>query len=250
MTYPPIEITATERNEMVMYFIKKLKLKYVKLDYELPVADYRIGNIHIELKASINDAVSSIEKNRMNNQAFDLSANLRAAFIVILGNPQVELQDLGFKLNSFIAQMVSLSLRVANAGVMGHINLVTLYSELEFVLWLKHIQKRATNFTPREPLAEKLRKFSRDPEYSIPFMLEATPGLGPELSKAFLSHFGSVQAVMNAEVEELMEVPKIGKKKAERYYNFWRFDWRDYIYQSTQVFDDEQLEKVFQDKEN
>lgn len=46
-------------------------------------------------------------------------------------------------------------------------------------------------------------------------VIESLPMVGPLLAENILSHFGSVEAVMNANVKDLMKVPGIGKKKAE-----------------------------------
>ncbi len=40
------------------------------------------------------------------------------------------------------------------------------------------------------------------------------PGIGPKLAKSLLKHFGSVKAIADADPGELIDVEKIGKKKA------------------------------------
>lgn len=51
------------------------------------------------------------------------------------------------------------------------------------------------------------------------------PGVGTRLSKALLKRFGSVRGVANATVEELMEVEKIGKKKALQIHKTLNFSY-------------------------
>ena len=114
-------------------------------------------------------------------------------------------------------------------------NHITLFSELEFVYWLKHIQKRALDFDYREPLAEKLVKYSRKLEYSIPFLVQTIPDIGEELARALLLHFGSILAICKASIKDLKEVPKIGQKKAEYIYNFVREDYRNLHYTPKQI---------------
>lgn len=48
------------------------------------------------------------------------------------------------------------------------------------------------------------------------FVIEGVPGVGPTTSSKVLQHFRSTLAFMNASVEDLMAVPGLGKKKAER----------------------------------
>lgn len=47
------------------------------------------------------------------------------------------------------------------------------------------------------------------------YVIGNLPGVGPKLAKALLKHFKSIKRIANAKEEELMEVDKIGKKKAE-----------------------------------
>lgn len=53
-------------------------------------------------------------------------------------------------------------------------------------------------------------------------ILSAFPDLGPKYARALLTAFGSLKAVMNAEKEELLQVPGIGAKKAEMIYELSR----------------------------
>ncbi len=50
----------------------------------------------------------------------------------------------------------------------------------------------------------------------------AFPDLGPTYARALLNAFGSLKAIMNAEKEELLQVPGIGAKKAEMIYELSR----------------------------
>ena len=68
----------------------------------------------------------------------------------------------------------------------------------------------------RKPASSKLPV--KDRRY---YTLSALPLIGESLSKALLDHFKNIAAVANATVEELQEVPKIGKKKAERIYEIF-----------------------------
>ena len=53
--------------------------------------------------------------------------------------------------------------------------------------------------------------FPKLPEYII----ESLPGVGRNLSKSLLKEFNSVKKIFNSNTEELRNVDKIGKKKAE-----------------------------------
>ena len=45
--------------------------------------------------------------------------------------------------------------------------------------------------------------------------LDAIPGIGPARRKALLSHFGSIDAIRKASVEELSSAPKMTRDTAE-----------------------------------
>jgi ERCC4-type nuclease len=48
------------------------------------------------------------------------------------------------------------------------------------------------------------------------FILCGFPGIGRDRAKALLLHFGSLNAILSAKVGEIMQVPGIGKKTADR----------------------------------
>lgn len=53
-------------------------------------------------------------------------------------------------------------------------------------------------------------------------ILNKIPGVGPARRRALIRHFGSVEAIMNASLEDLEKVPSIDKRTAREIYNFFR----------------------------
>jgi excinuclease ABC subunit C len=51
-------------------------------------------------------------------------------------------------------------------------------------------------------------------------VLDEIPGVGPKRKKALIRHFGSVRAIREAGIEELMEVQGISRKIAEEIYQY------------------------------
>ncbi len=78
-----------------------------------------------------------------------------------------------------------------------------------------NIAKREQNCAVREPSLKGAAR-AHTPEQFKEYIVGNLPGVGPKLARSLLKHFGTVKGIANAKVEELMEVEKIGKKKAER----------------------------------
>ena len=55
---------------------------------------------------------------------------------------------------------------------------------------------------------------------SLTSELRDIPGVGEEMAKAILRHFGSVSKVRSASIQAIQEVPKVGPKLAEKIHSF------------------------------
>ncbi|MDO8628728.1 MAG: ERCC4 domain-containing protein [Nanoarchaeota archaeon] len=68
----------------------------------------------------------------------------------------------------------------------------------------------------RSPLSlvQKRKGFSVSQWQEI--IVQSLPSVGPTLAKSLLKHFGSIEKVFAASVDDLMKVDKIGKKKAQQ----------------------------------
>ena len=52
-------------------------------------------------------------------------------------------------------------------------------------------------------------------------ILDDIKGIGPARRKALMKHFGSLEDIQNADIEELMKVPSMNKAAATEVYNFF-----------------------------
>lgn len=57
------------------------------------------------------------------------------------------------------------------------------------------------------------------------FTIASIPGLGTQLAKPLLEHFRTIEKLVGASLDELQEVPLIGKKKASMIYEFLRKEY-------------------------
>ena len=69
----------------------------------------------------------------------------------------------------------------------------------------------------REPRIVGSKRAFTNSQWQV-LMLSSIPGIGPKLARSLISRFKTVRNVASAAPEELMEVEKVGKKKAERIY--------------------------------
>ena len=67
----------------------------------------------------------------------------------------------------------------------------------------------------REPKLH-VHKTARTLEEQQEYLISAIPSVGPSVAKNLLRHFGSIERVIAASMEELQEVDMVGPKIAER----------------------------------
>jgi Fanconi anemia group M protein len=70
------------------------------------------------------------------------------------------------------------------------------------------------------------KRRSPSPQKTQRYILETIPGIGPHLAKALLQQFGNLQAVFDAAPDDLMEVPGIGRSRAEKIRTLLQRDYR------------------------
>lgn len=84
----------------------------------------------------------------------------------------------------------------------------------ETVAWLVHFHRRATSKGEAKKYIRPSARRKASFEEQQLWVLSSVRGLGRSYAERLLQHYGSVRAVMNADMESLCEVEGIGKKKA------------------------------------
>jgi Fanconi anemia group M protein len=201
-----------ERNFML---IEKLNELGAELEFHnLPVGDYILSDRVCVERKRINDFENSI----MNGRLFDQIERLRASFpkpIVILEGDGSE-----YRLGSNVITGTIISLYTDyDAQVILSAN------EDETAEILYTIAKREQEKKEREPrLIGTKRAFTNEEWQRL--ILSSIPGVGPKLAYELLKEFKSIKNVVNASVDELMKVDKIGKKKASRIHEILNFEYK------------------------
>ncbi|MFH0986666.1 MAG: ERCC4 domain-containing protein [Candidatus Micrarchaeota archaeon] len=192
---------------------------FIKLrEKALPVADYIVSErVAIERKTG-SDFVSSIIDGRVFTQAEELVGNYTNPLIIIEGDV------FGVRnINKNAVQGALFSLMI-DRGI------PVLMSEsasrtAEIIALLAKREQLGKSHVTR--LRGEKKKFTGS--MGQQFIVESLPGVGPELAKNLLNHFGSVGAVFDATEKQLCEVDKIGEKKAKEIFELINLKWKNKI---------------------
>ncbi len=171
---------------------------------QLPVGDYILSDrVCIERK-TVQDFEKSIIDNRLFEQTKRLSLSFNKPIILIEGD------ESEFRLGENV--ILGAMLKIYHDF---NIQVIRSRDALQTAVILAKFAEKEQIPDAREPRLTGMKKAFSDYERKM-MILEMLPGIGPQLAKRLLGHFGSVRGVISASADELCEVEKIGKKKAER----------------------------------
>lgn len=169
----------------------------------LPVGDFVLSERVVCERKTRNDFEQSIIDGRLFEQARRMRESFECAFVVVEGESFEE--------------------RVRREALLGALS--ALLTDFNVSVFFTRDRKRTAELlfavAKREQLVEKreLRLLGVKRVFTLAqqqqLVLETLPLVGPKLAKQLLAHFGSVQKVANASVKELLEVEKMGEKKAK-----------------------------------
>jgi Fanconi anemia group M protein len=193
-----------ERNLEIVNGLEESGLKLVFS--QLPVGDYILSDrICVERKTA-SDLENSIINSRLFEQLERLKASFEKPMLIIEGN------GYDFRLNGNVILGAVLKVYVDYG-----IQVLWSNDSLETADVLAAIAKREQNRKEREPRLLGLKKAYTEYQWQL-LILSSIPGIGTKLARNLLDHFKSIRSIVTADIEELMEIDKIGKKKAARIY--------------------------------
>lgn len=187
---------------------------------ELKVGDYFCGDISVEgtyvgipvERKEIGDYLRSLNDGRRDEQLYNMSYGFPLSYIVTIGSPSRALRGTKLTVNAYISSLVGASLKRAPDGVGGQVVTVNLEGEPEFVLFLKYLDEKVKEGSfARVPV---MQKRTWKPEELLVYVVSSLPGIGSKTAEKLLKSFGSVRGVMNASMEQLLEVDGVGPKRA------------------------------------
>ncbi|MDO8480989.1 MAG: DEAD/DEAH box helicase [Nanoarchaeota archaeon] len=169
-------------------------------------ADFMLSNrVGVEFK-NVQDFVDSILDGRLMDQIRELKRNFERPIILIEGTDDI-----------YSARNLhpnAIRGMIANIIVSYGIPLVYTKTPQETAALLYVIAKREQEDGKRDFMPHSTKRV-QDTTWLQEYIVSALPGIGAVLAKPLLKHFKSIKNIVNASVDELKEVEKIGKIKAE-----------------------------------
>jgi DNA excision repair protein ERCC-4 len=179
-------------------------------DLEVPFAvrkitpgDYVVGGVGVERK-TLGDFFSSLVRKRLFDQLIRLKSCYQLPVLLVEG----DLNDISTHRNPAALWGAMLSVIMDE-----EIRVLFSPSRLETARALRAIWRRQENGGSEYGLRHKPKMLTMEEKQL--FVVQGFPNVGGTLSKNLLKEFGSVRNVMMADKEDLMKVPKVGKKKAD-----------------------------------
>ncbi len=179
----------------------------------------RRAKLGLQRKVFPKDLIASLEDGRLGDQLAKMGDLDRAA-IVLIGYPTWTLEgELVFdswsgRTWNFYSIMGGLATTMFEANV-GHF---WVRDEGEFVQLVKMLDgwnQKEKHSTLRTRSRPKAKGWGMSDKIRQAHFLQGLPGVGPELAERIVSQFGGVPLRWTVDRGQMMEVPGVGKKKAE-----------------------------------
>lgn len=171
----------------------------------LPLGDYLIDDRLLVERKTLPDLVASIKDGRLFHQGYRLAG---APFLttVVLEGTSADLASSGMRREAIQGALIALSLYLG-------VPLLRSMDPVEtarLMLYAALQGRTVTNGVRPRPGRRPRRK-----QRIQSLVLQGLPGVGPERARQLLARFGTLEAVMRAETEELASVTGIGPATAE-----------------------------------
>ena len=181
----------------------------------LEQGDYAIGDRILVERKTARDFVDTLVERDLMGQLRRLSESCLRPVLIIEGGDLYTQRDIHPN-----------AIRGALAAIAVDLGVSILFSRDEAdTAGILFVLARRAEEGPGEkriPLQKSYQSLREQQE----LVVASFPDIGARYARLLLDHFGSVRALVNAEKEELMKVPGIGEKKAEKIYELSRRDYR------------------------
>jgi len=209
------EIVVDDR-ELVSKVTEHLSSADARIRVErLPMGDYRIGERILVERKTARDFVDTLIERDLLGQVRQMSANCAKPVLIIEGGDLYSQRDI---------HPNAIRGALAAIGINFGVTIFTTSDPLETAEILLVLARRESEegTVERGPPLKHAYQGDHEAQEAI---ISAFPDIGLKHARALLTAFGSVQAVMQADRDALLQVPGIGVKKAERIYELSRLSY-------------------------
>ncbi len=201
---------------------REMRSEVVKKLYEL--ANVRVGNYNADYVVSdrvaierktVDDFVDSIVDKRLFDQLVELKKNYQKPILIVEGD------GLYRRLNPN-------AIRGALATVVVDFNIPVIFTKspeetAEFIVSLARREQLAKG---RE-VSPHYGKTKMTLKEQMEYVVSSISDIGPIVARNLLEHFQTIENIAKADVEDLMKVPKVGRKIAEKIVRVMKTPYRD-----------------------
>ncbi|MDE1767897.1 MAG: hypothetical protein KGH64_01265 [Candidatus Micrarchaeota archaeon] len=173
---------------------------------QLPVGDYVVSDRICVERKTVRDFESSIMDNRLFEQLERLKAGFEKPILILEGQESDHLLSENVITGTIVKLYADYNVQMIRArDPVGTAAILSKFAD------------REQNGEKKEPRILGIKKAHTTYQWQI-LLLSSLPGIGPNLARKLLEHFRTLRGVMTADAKSLMEVDKIGRKKADEIY--------------------------------
>ncbi len=208
-TYP-VHVIADDREVRSGVIDAFQSMENVEVEiHHLSVGDYEIDHRLLFERKTLLDLVAAIKDGRLFRQAYHLASSPMQGAVILEGTSS-DLRSSGMRREAIQGALITISLRFG-------IPILRSKEPRESARLMLY----AANQIRTEGKDPQLRKGKRPKgkQKRQLYLLQGLPGIGPKKAQQLVNHFGTVEAVVTAEPEELMTVFGIGNRTAKDIYH-------------------------------
>jgi Fanconi anemia group M protein len=201
-----VYVDTRERNSGIA---KKLSEMGANVDIkQLDVADFLVSERVAVERKTCTDFLQSLIDGRLMSQMSEMCRNFGNPLLIIEGNACNIYTERNINPNAIRGAIASIAVKFG-------IPIIYTTDAEDTAAFIYILAKREQEGKVKEIALRGEKKAMSLNEWQR-FVVESLPNVSSVLAKRFLEHFGSVEAVINAQEKELQAVEGVGKKKAAR----------------------------------
>lgn len=190
-----------ERNNELF---KELENNGIVIEYAaIPVGDYILSDRLCIERKTINDFQSSIINGRLFEQIGSLKNTYELPLIILEGG-----------IEEFYMSKESINGAICSIFLRERMQIIRSSGPIETAQIISTLTRQEQIIELRMPSIKGGRR-AYTKKQAMEYVIGNIPGIGPKLSIALLTHFKNIKNIANANLDELIKIDKIGRKKAE-----------------------------------